>query len=138
MLDMVVTMALISLFILLALPAIPHGTGAFRLAGYAAQTASLLKATRSRAIEQARDVGLVVDLARKQFVGSAGSLTLPNDVMLDVVASATCRDGLTAIVFAADGRSCGAIITLAKEPVVWRIRVNWLTGFIDVLSPSHG
>lgn len=136
MLDMVVTMALIGLFILVALPAIPRGTGASRLSGYAAQTASLLKITRSRAVEQNRDVGLHVDLGRKRLFGAAGSLILPDDVTLDVVASTRCREiGQVAIVFSADGRSCGAIVTLAKDSLVWRVRVNWLTGVIDVLPP---
>jgi hypothetical protein len=45
--------------------------------------------------------------------------------------------GRFAIIFAADGRSCGAVIRLIKNNRDWRIRINWLTGFIDVTAPGQ-
>ena len=67
------------------------------------------------------------------------AITLPQDVTLDLIASGSCMTpgGQFAIIFAADGRSCGAVISLAKDGRNWRIRVNWLTGFIDVVAPDR-
>jgi general secretion pathway protein H len=65
---------------------------------------------------------------------------LPDDLNLDVIASDVCAagQGRFAIAFAADGRSCGAVIRISKDTRAWRIRINWLTGFVDVVAPQAG
>ena len=108
----------------------------------ASEVAAILKNDRSSAARSGREVGTRVDIAGKVIASGATSqaLTLPRDVTLDLTASDTCRNarGEYAVVFAADGRSCGAVIRLAKGGIDWRIRINWLTGFIDVVAPNRG
>lgn len=142
LLDVVIAMAVIALLLLLILPTLPHETTPSRLAAYAAEVAAVLKTDRSSAERSGREVGTRVDIAGKRIVSGGGrqAVNLPRDVALDLVASDTCRSprGDFAVVFAADGRSCGAVITLAKGGRDWRIRVNWLTGYIDVVAPNRG
>jgi len=142
LLDVVIAMAVIALLMLLILPTLPHETTPSRLGAYAAEVAAILKSDRSSAARGGGEVGTRVDIARKRIEGGAGrhAVNLPRDVTLDLVASDTCRGrrGEYAVVFAADGRSCGAVITLAKDGRDWRIRINWLTGYIDVVAPNRG
>jgi general secretion pathway protein H len=142
LLDMVIAMAVIALLLLLVLPTLPHETTPSRMGAYAEQVAAILKSDRSSAARSGREVGTVVDIASKRIEGGAKrqAINLPRDVTLDMIASDTCRSprGEFAVVFAADGRSCGAVIILAKGGRDWRIRVNWLTGFIDVVAPTQG
>lgn len=142
LLDVVIAMAVIALLWLLVLPTLPHETTPSRLGAYASQVAAILKSDRSSAARGGREVGTRVDLAGKRIESGASrqAINLPRDVTLDLIASDTCRSprGEFAVVFAADGRSCGAVITLAKGGRDWKVRVNWLTGFIDVVAPSRG
>jgi general secretion pathway protein H len=140
LLDLVIAMALLSLLILMVLPSLPHGTTPSRLGAYTADVAALLKTDRSAAARAGREVATRVDLAGKRVASGATGRTvsLPDDVTLDLIASDACRlpEGQFAVVFAPDGRSCGAVVSLSTRALVWRIRINWLTGFVDVVPPQ--
>jgi general secretion pathway protein H len=142
LLDVVLAMAVLALLMLLALPILPHGTTAARQGAYAMQIAALLKSDRTAAARAGQEVSTRVDIAAKRIISGAGRRTvdLPSDLTLDVIASDLCpaQPGVFAIVFAPDGRSCGAVIRIAKDERDWRIRVNWLTGFVDVVAPARG
>jgi len=141
LLDLVIAMALLSLLILLVLPYLSHGTTASRLGAYAAEVAALLKTDRSAAARSGHDVATQVDVTSKRVASGATGrkVSLPADVTLDLVASETCvlQADQFAVIFAPDGRSCGAVVSLAAGPLVWRIRINWLTGFVDVVPPQR-
>jgi general secretion pathway protein H len=141
LLDLVIAMALLSLLLLLVLPYLPHRTTSSRLGAYAAEVAAVLKADRSAAARSGREVATQVDLIRKRIASGAGrrAVSLPSDVTMDMVASEACtlQDGQFAVIFASDGRSCGAVLSLAARNLVWRIRINWLTGFVDVVPPQR-
>lgn len=140
LLDMVIAMAVFALLIMLILPTLPHETTPSRLGAYAEQVAAILKSDRSSAARSGSEVGTRVDLADKRIASGSSrqTINLPRDVTLDLMASDTCRSprGEFAVVFSADGRSCGAVITLAKGGRDWKVRINWLTGFIDVVAPG--
>ena len=142
LLDVVLTLAIFGLIALLVLPTLPRGTTPSRQGAYAAQIAALMKNDRMAAARQRREIATRVDVANRVVAsGSSGAtVTLPSDVRLDVVASQLCADqaGRFAIRFAPDGRSCGAIVHVAKGELDWRIRVNWLTGLIDIVAPGRG
>ena len=141
LLDVVITLAIFGLIALLILPSIPRGTTASRQSAYAAQIAALMKDDRTAAARQGREIATSVDLSnRKVSSGSSpATVTLPSDVTLDVIASNLCTDrtGRIAISFAPDGRSCGAILHVIKGDLDWRIRINWLTGLIDIVAPGR-
>jgi general secretion pathway protein H len=142
LLDVVLTLAIFGLIALLVLPALPRGTTPSRQGAYAAQIAALMKNDRSAAARSGREVATRVDVTNRIIAsGSAGTmLTLPADLTLDVLASDLCKtpQGGVAIVFAPDGRSCGAVVNLIKGELNWRVRVHWLTGQIDVVAPGRG
>jgi general secretion pathway protein H len=142
LLDLVLAVAVFAFIVLVALPSLPQGTTPARQAGYALEIAALLKTDRTAAARTGRDVAAVIDVPARTIVGGANRQTilLPEDLNLEVLASNLCvaAPGRFSIVFAADGRSCGAVIRISKGTLDWRVRINWLTGFIDVVAPSTG
>jgi general secretion pathway protein H len=135
-------MAVLSFVALLVLPMLPSGTTPARHAGYAIEIAALLKTDRTAAARSGNEVATEFDVPNRLItsVSSQRSIRLPNDLELEVLASELCvrGQGRFAIVFGADGRSCGAVIRIGKEAQDWRIRINWLTGFVDVVAPKPG
>ena len=142
LLDVVLTLAIFGLIALLILPTLPRGTTPARQGAYAAQIAALMKNDRTAAARTGREVATRVDVTNRLVSsGSADTtVTLPSDVTLDVIASNLCADrpGRFAILFAPDGRSCGAVVNVAKGDLTWRIRVHWLTGQVDIVAPGRG
>ncbi|MGB7120513.1 MAG: type II secretion system protein GspH, partial [Bradyrhizobium sp.] len=43
---------------------------------------------------------------------------------------------LSTIRFFASGISCGGAVTLARENVGYEVRVNWLTGRVEIVSSN--
>lgn len=142
LLDVVLALAVLSFIVLLIVPRLSSGTTAARHSGYVLEVAAVLKTDRTAAARSGREVASLIDVAQRTVAsGSSGRrVQLPTDLELDVIASDTCTKGpgLFAIAFAADGRSCGAVIRIAKSGQDWRIRINWLTGFVDVVAPHAG
>lgn len=141
LLDIVIAMAVAALLVLIALPWLPRETTAWRLHGYASEVGAMLKTDRNAAANSGRVVATRIDVNGRRLTGGSDGkvIAIPQDVVLDVIASDVCPadGGQLAISFAADGRSCGAVISLAKGGRDWRIRVNWLTGLIDVVAPGQ-
>jgi general secretion pathway protein H len=142
LLDLVLAVAVFAFIVLLALPSMPQGTTPARHAGYALEVAALLKTDRTEAARTGREIATQIDVASRTIASGAGRQTvvLPPDLNLEVLASDICvvEPGRFAIAFAADGRSCGAVIRISKGTLDWRIRINWLTGFVDVVAPHTG
>jgi general secretion pathway protein H len=142
LLDLVLAVAVFALVVLVALPSMPQGTTPARHAAYAIEIAALLKNDRTAAARTGREVATLINVQERTFAGGAyrQSILLPEDLTLDVIASDLCvtTPGHFAIAFAADGRSCGAVIRISKGTRDWRVRINWLTGFVDVVAPQTG
>ena len=142
LLDVVITLAIFGLIALLIMPTLPRGTTPSRQGAYAAQIAALMKNDRSAATRTGREIATRVDVTNRIIASGSTSttLTLPSDLVLDVMASDLCRNpqGGFAIVFAPDGRSCGAIVNVVKGDLNWRVRVHWLTGQVDIVAPGRG
>jgi len=142
LLDLVLAVAIFALIVLIALPSLPQGTTPARHAAYALEIAALLKTDRTAAARGGREFATRIDVSARSVAGSANGqiVLLPEDLDLEVIASDLCvtQPGHFAIVFAADGRSCGAVIRVGKGTRDWRIRINWLTGFVDVVAPQTG
>jgi general secretion pathway protein H len=138
LLEMVCVIALIALIASVLLPFIPRQTSRARLQAYALETAALLKADRNAAIGRQADVSTLVD-AQARAIRSGASpmiLRIPDDVRFDAVLPQTCRSraALSTISFFADGMSCGGAIALSRFDAAYEIRVNWLTGRVEIVS----
>jgi general secretion pathway protein H len=138
LLEMVCVLAVIAMLAAVLLPLIPRQTSRSRLEAYAVQTATLLKADRSAAIRRRSDVATLVDATTRSIHSGATSamISIPEDVHFDALLPQTCRQraALSTISFFADGMSCGGTIALSRLDTGYEIRVNWLTGRIEIVS----
>ena len=138
LLEMVCVLALIAMMAAVLLPLIPHHTSRSRLQAYALQTASLLKADRNTAIRRGMDVATLVDATGRSIRSGATAdmVQIPDDVRFEALLPQTCnrRQALSTISFFASGMSCGGAIALTRLDAGYEIRVNWLTGRIEIVS----
>ena len=135
---MVGVLALIAMMAAVLLPFIPHHTSRSRLQAYALQAASLLKADRNTAIRRGMDVATLVDATGRSIRSGATAdmVRIPDDVRFEALLPQTCnrRQALSTISFFASGMSCGGAIALTRLDAGYEIRVNWLTGRIEIVS----
>jgi general secretion pathway protein H len=140
LLEMVCVIALIAMLAAVLLPFLPRHTSRARLQAYALETATLLKADRNSAIRRRADVSTLVDAPSRAIRSGVTSETIriPDDVRFDALLPQTCRQraALSTISFFADGMSCGGSIALSRLDAAYEIRVNWLTGRIEIVSRS--
>lgn len=137
LLEVVCVIAMLALLAAVVMPMLPHGTSRARLESYAIATAALLKADREAALRRqtqvATDVNAMTRLVRS---GATGRIVrVPDDVAFDALLPARCgqyRAGF-AVHFFSSGMSCGGVITLSRLGSGYEVRVNWLTGGVDVV-----
>jgi general secretion pathway protein H len=138
LLEMVCVVAVIAMLAAVLLPLIPRQTSRSRLEAYAVQTATLLKADRSAAIRRRSDVATLVDATTRSIHSgaTAAMISIPEDVHFDALLPQTCRQraALSTISFFADGMSCSGTIALSRLDTGYEVRVNWLTGRIEIVS----
>jgi general secretion pathway protein H len=138
LIEMVCVMAIIGLLAAVLLPNIPRETSPSRLQAYAIEAAALLKADRNAAIRGKLEVSTQVDAATRMLrSGSSGELVqVPEDVRFDALLPESCnnRAVFSAVNFFASGMSCGGVIALTRFDTGYEIRVNWLTGNVDIVT----
>lgn len=137
LLEIICVVAIIALLAAIILPVMSRGTSRARLEAFAYQTAALLKADRNAAIRRRTQVGTQIN-APARLIGSGGTgrqLQLPDDVTLDAMLASRCGDqpAGAAIIFFATGMSCGGVVALTRPGAGYQIRVNWLTGGVEVV-----
>jgi general secretion pathway protein H len=138
LLEMVCVLALVALLAAISLPRLPMATSRPRLEGYAVEVAALLKADRNAALGRRVSVSAVVD-ARGRTVRSGSSarmVRVPDDVVFDALLPERCNDrpALSTISFFATGMSCGGTIRLTRLGSGYEVRVNWLTGGVEIVA----
>ena len=92
----------------------------------------LMKA-RMRAMGEGRTVRFLFDVQAKRY-GLRLEKTYPDDIQarLTALQDPTLKEGQGAILFFPDGSSSGGVITIRHRGRALSIRVDWLTGAIDV------
>jgi general secretion pathway protein H len=137
LLEIVCVVAIIAGLAAILLPALPRGTSQARLEAYALEIATLLKSDRDSAIWQRRQVATQVDaLTRSLRSGATPQVVrLPEDVHFEALLATRCnqRAAGTTINFFGSGMSCGGTIALTHLGVGYQVRVNWLTGGIEIV-----
>ncbi len=100
--------------------------------------AALLKADRYAAIRTGAPVATLLNAgARLVRSGSgSGSVQLPPGISFDAVLAQRCAgvNASAGIAFFPSGMSCGGVIALARPGRSVEIRVNWLTGGVEIVS----
>ena len=137
LLEVVCVIAILAILAAIVMPVLPRGTSRARLESYALATAALLKADHTAALRrQAQVVTDVNAMARLVRSGATGrEVRVPDDVAFDALLPARCgayRTPLT-IRFFSTGMSCGGVITLSRLGVGYEVRVNWLTGGVEIV-----
>jgi len=137
LIETVCSLAVVGLLAALVLPTIPQATSQARLAGYAVDIAALLKGDRNAAIRNHIAVATTLDaVSRTVRSGARGAaVEIPADVSFDALLAQRCanrRTGST-IEFFPSGASCGGAIAISTHGVGYQIRVNWLTGGVEVV-----
>ena len=132
------SLAIVALLAALVLPAIPRDTSQARLAGYAVEVAALLKGDRNAAIRDHVPVATTFDTDRRDVRSGASdtAVEIPADVTFAALLAQRCsgrRAGST-IDFFPGGGSCGGTIAISRNGVGYQIRVNWLTGGVEIVA----
>jgi general secretion pathway protein H len=137
LIEILCVLAIIGLLAAIILPAIPRATSRARLESYAVEIAAMLKTDRSAALRRQILVTTQVDArARSIRSGATGRMIrMPGDVRLDAMLASRCADRRTggSIDFFPSGMSCGGVIALARPGMGYEVRVNWLTGGVDIV-----
>jgi len=137
LLEVVCVIAILAIAAAMVMPAFPHGTSRTRLEAYAVETAALLKADRRAAVRRQTKVATDVDaISRLIRSGATGrTVRVPGDVTVDALLPARCGEqpGGSTVHFFSSGMSCGGVIALSRSGFGYEVRVNWLTGGVDVV-----
>jgi general secretion pathway protein H len=138
LIEVVCVLAIIGLLAALVLPAVPRATSQARLAGYAVEVAALLKGDRNAAIRDHVPVATTFDADRREVRSGASDtvVEIPADVTFAALLAQRCsgrRAGST-IDFFPGGESCGGAIAISRNGVGYQIRVNWLTGGVEIVA----
>jgi general secretion pathway protein H len=137
LIEIVCVLAIITMLAAIVLPSIPRGTSRARLESFAVETAAMLKGDRNAAIRGRAQVATKIDPRTRSIrSGATGRvIRIPEDVAFDATLAARCnqRPEGTTIRFFASGMSCGGVIALSRAGAGYQIRVNWLTGGIEIV-----
>jgi general secretion pathway protein H len=137
LLELVCVIAIVAILAAIVVPALPRGTSRARLESFAIETAAMLKADRNAAVRGRLQVATQVDpMTRSIRSGVTGRvIRIPDDVVFDAALAARCnqRPAGATIQFFASGMSCGGVIALTRLGVGYQIRVNWLTGGVEIV-----
>jgi general secretion pathway protein H len=141
LIEILCVLAIIGMLAAIILPAIPRATTRAKLESYAVETAALLKADRSTALRRQIQVATQIDAPSRSIrSGVTGRvIRLPNDVSLDAILASRCADRLAgrSIDFFPSGMSCGGVIALTRPGMGVEVRVNWLTGGVDIVPQKQ-
>ena len=137
LLELVLALTIVLLMFAIAWPLAMRGTGPAQHSATALDIATLLRIDRSAAAKGGTSRGTRIDLARRTVTGANGrQVTVPEDIGIEVTTTANCIEGVQRflIQFAPDGSSCGGFVVLRRGEQAVAIRINWLSGMIDVIS----
>jgi general secretion pathway protein H len=137
LLEVVCVVAILAILAATIMPAFSRGTSKSRLESYAVAIAALLKADRNAAVRRQTQIATEVDAPGRTIRSRTTGRTvhLPNDVDMDAILTARCLrtpSGPT-IRFLSSGMSCGGVIALRRAGSGFEIRVNWLTGGVEIV-----
>jgi general secretion pathway protein H len=139
--EVVCVIAIMAALAAILLPSFPRGTSRARLESYAIDVAALLKSDRNGALRRRVPIATELDAtARTVRSGATGRVvTLPQDVGFNAVLARRCNQRVAGptIRFFPSGMSCGGVVVLTRPGVGYEVRVNWLTGGVEVVQQSR-
>jgi general secretion pathway protein H len=141
MIEMLCVLAIIGLLAAVVLPSMPYATSRAKLEGFALDAAALLKEDRNAALRRQIQVATSVDSGGRTLRSGASGRTVrfPGDVTMDAKLASRCADRMVgrSINFFPSGMSCGGTIALGRPGTSLEIRVNWLTGGVEIVPKKQ-
>jgi general secretion pathway protein H len=137
LLDLALALTIVLILFAVVWPLGNRGTSTAQQAATALDIATLLRVDRSSATTDGVPTGTRIDAGRRMVTGANGrQVRVPSDLAMEVTTTSQCIEGQQrfVIVFAPDGSSCGGFVVLRKGGYGLVIRVNWLSGMIDVIA----
>jgi general secretion pathway protein H len=137
LLDLALALTILLLLFAVVWPIAGPGASNVQQAAMALDIATLLRVDRSSASSKGQPVATRFDLARRTVISAAGRrIDVPGDVAMTVTTGVQCVEGAQrfVIIFAPDGTSCGGTVMISKGMQSYAVRINWLSGMIDVTS----
>lgn len=140
LLEVLGVIAIVAILATIAVSYLPRGTSRSQLESYAVAMAALLKADRNAALRRRTEIATEINAAARVIrSGATGRVVrVPRDVAVDALLVAQCnqhRAG-SSISFLSSGMSCGGVIALSRSGVGYQVRVNWLTGGVEIVRFS--
>ncbi len=136
LLDLVLALAVIALAAYVLMP-VPSGSLSQNdVKADAVRVAAIFRQARTDAIRGHAPVDVVVDAMGGFVDGPAGSLQVREGIRLAWSTSSQCPldSGRRALRFLPDGRSCGGVLTMTGAGYETRLRVDWLTGRVELAA----
>jgi general secretion pathway protein H len=138
LLEMACVLAIVAILAAILLPRVPTETSRPRLEAYAVEAVALLKSDRTSAIRRRLPISTEIDIQARSIRSGSTTRTmrLPDDVQFSAVLPERCnnRPAYSTISFLPTGMSCGGVLGLTRSGDGFEIRVNWLTGGIELVT----
>lgn len=138
--EVVAVLVIMALLAGLVTPMLRPGSTPAIVDVWALRIASLLKADRYAAIRKGAPVVTLLSAANRTVAsgGGHGVLQLPADVGFDAILADHCAgvDARRGVVFFPSGMSCGGAIALASGGHNVEVRINWLTGGVEIVAAA--
>lgn len=138
LLEFVCALAITGMLAAILLPELPLSTSRAQLEAYALKSATLLRTDRIAAIRKQTQIDTNIDPSARTVRSGASDkvVKIPSDVQFEALLPQRCneRPAFSTISFLSTGISCGGVITLSTRGIGFEIRVNWLTGNVEVIS----
>lgn len=135
LLDVVAALAVVALVAFVLMPRQRSGAGPAELTAEAVRISAEIRKGRAKALVSGSTVDVFVDPDRRNVRVEGGtSISIRDGVDVEWVTSNQCpvRQGKRALRFLADGRSCGGVMTLSVRGKAMELRVDWLTGRVEM------
>ena len=135
LLDVVAALAIVALAAFVLMPRPRYTIGAAELSAEAVRVGSEFRKGRAKALTTGSVADVVVDPGNARVrVDGSDAISIREGVAIDWVTSDQCpiRGGTRALRYLADGRSCGGVLTLSASGRAIELRVDWLTGRVDM------
>jgi general secretion pathway protein H len=138
LIEMVCVLAIVAILAAILLPRVSRETSRPRLEAYAIEAAAMLKADRAAAMKAGRQIATGIDANLRSFrSGATGrAMRVADDVVVTALLPERCNDrpALSTVSFFPNGMSCGGVIRLHRGEHGYEIRINWLTGGIEIVA----
>jgi general secretion pathway protein H len=138
LLDVVAALAIVALAAFVLMPRPRSTIGAAELSAEAVRVSGEFRKGRAKALTTGSVADVAVDSGNGRIqVDGANPISIRDGVAMNWVTSDRCpiRGGTRALRFLADGRSCGGVMTLSASGRAIELRVDWLTGRVE-MSPK--